>query len=146
MSWDEFTGNVSSVAGKQDELSELRSGYSGVGAWIKSAPNNQIAGHPGFQYSPATGTILVLNFAECIQLTEEYYAPGSLGSFNLQLSVRVQNNHYEMWHSNAYDLAIMPMNSGVFVNERGRHQLYLLKPLDQAGCIGLASTTTLLQL
>ncbi|MFM7984851.1 MAG: major capsid protein V20 domain-containing protein, partial [Candidatus Fonsibacter sp.] len=41
--------------------------------------------------SPTTGTILVLNFAEVIQLTEEFYAPGSLGSFNLQLQVTIQN-------------------------------------------------------
>ena len=48
--------------------------------------------NPGIQYIPTTGTILVLNFAEVIQLTEELYAPGSLGSFNLQLQVTVQNN------------------------------------------------------
>jgi hypothetical protein len=40
----------------------------------------------GIKLVPTTGSILVLNFAEVIQLTEEYYAPGSLGSFNLQLS------------------------------------------------------------
>ncbi len=34
-------------------------------------------GTPGFQLSPTTGTILVLNFADFIQLAEEYYAPDS---------------------------------------------------------------------
>ena len=43
----------------------------------------------------------MLNFAEVIQLTEEYYAPGSLGSFNLQLSVVAQNNTYTNWAENS---------------------------------------------
>ncbi|MFM7984115.1 MAG: hypothetical protein ACKPKO_32800, partial [Candidatus Fonsibacter sp.] len=34
------------------------------------------------QYVPTTGTILVLNSADVIQLTEEYYALSSLGTFN----------------------------------------------------------------
>ena len=72
---------------------------------------------------PTTGSILVLNFAEVIQLTEEYYAPGSLGSFNLQ--VTVQNNQNVDWHGNEYELVIMVMNSGVFVNERGTSSTFL---------------------
>ncbi|MFM7990528.1 MAG: hypothetical protein ACKPKO_65535, partial [Candidatus Fonsibacter sp.] len=39
----------------------------------------------------------MLNFAEVIQLTEEYYAPGSLGTFNLQFSVQGQNNQNGEW-------------------------------------------------
>ncbi len=65
------------------------------------------------------GTILVLNFAECIQLTEEYYAPGSLGTFELQFTLQAQNNQYTDWAAGAYELAVVPMNSGAFVNERG---------------------------
>ena len=72
----------------------------------------------GIQYVPTTGSILVLNFAEVIQLTEEYYAPGSLGSFNLQLQVTVENNQNVTWRGSEYVLIIMVMNSGVFVNER----------------------------
>ncbi|MFM7986504.1 MAG: major capsid protein V20 domain-containing protein, partial [Candidatus Fonsibacter sp.] len=68
--------------------------------------------NPGVQYVPTTGTILVLNFAEVIQLTEEFYAPGSLGSFNLQLQVTVQNNQNYTWAGNEYELVIMVMNSG----------------------------------
>jgi hypothetical protein len=54
----------------------------------------------------------VLNFAEVIQLTEEYYAPGSLGTFNLQLSLDVTNNQDTQWNAGDYELVIMPMNSG----------------------------------
>ena len=67
----------------------------------------------------------MLNFAEVIQLTEEYYAPGSLGSFNLQLSVEAQNNTQADWAAGSYELVIMPMNCGVFVNEKGTSSTFL---------------------
>jgi hypothetical protein len=117
MSWDEFCGStVSSCGVNAAGNAQLRDAFSGVGARI---------GSPGFQLSPTTGTILVLNFAEVIQLTEEYYAPGSLGTFNLQLAVQVQNNQYTAWPENSYELVIIPMNSGVFVNERGTSSTFL---------------------
>ena len=116
MSWDEFCGSTISATGVGAANSQTRSAYSGVGARI---------GTPGFQLSPTTGTILVLSFAEVIQLTEEYYAPGSLGSFNLQMAVTLQNNQYTDWAENSYELIIMPMNTGVFVNERGTSSTFL---------------------
>ncbi|MFM7990144.1 MAG: major capsid protein V20 domain-containing protein, partial [Candidatus Fonsibacter sp.] len=95
--------------------------YKGLGS------NNQgyADGNPRVQYVPTTGTILVLNFAEVIQLTEELYAPGSLGSLNLQLQVKVQNNQNEDWNGNDLELVIMVMNSGVFVNERGTSSTFI---------------------
>ena len=126
MSWDEFNGSVVSVGGDSGATAgvALRTPYSGVGAFLES--NAAQTPRTGFQVSPTTGTILVLNFAECIQLTEEYYAPGSLGSFNLQVTVRVANNHYDEWNANTqHELVIMPMSSGVFVNERGTSSTFL---------------------
>ncbi|MFM7983270.1 MAG: major capsid protein V20 domain-containing protein [Candidatus Fonsibacter sp.] len=60
-----------------------RSVYSGVGPKLSLGRTN-----PSVQYVPTTGTTLVLNVAEVIQLTEEYYAPSSLGTFNLQIKCR----------------------------------------------------------
>ena len=68
---------------------------------------------------------MVLNFAEVIQLTEEYYAPGSLGNFNLQLSVQAVNNQGTEWPANSYELVVIPMMAGVFVNERGTSSTFL---------------------
>ncbi|MFM7984936.1 MAG: major capsid protein V20 domain-containing protein, partial [Candidatus Fonsibacter sp.] len=86
MSWDEFSGSMTSCCGKYDGIAAAvqRSGFNRVGPNLAKTrgPN------PGVQYVPTTGTILVLNFGEVIQLTEEYYAPGSLGTFNLQLTVQ----------------------------------------------------------
>ena len=60
-----------------------------------------------------------------IQLTEEYYAPGSLGTFNLQLQLDVVNNHPYTWKAGTYEMVIMPMLSGVFVNERGTSSTFI---------------------
>ncbi|MFM7990589.1 MAG: major capsid protein V20 domain-containing protein [Candidatus Fonsibacter sp.] len=60
-----------------------------------------------------------------IKLTEEYCAPSSLGTFNLQINLQVQNNQNEDWPSDSYKMVIMTLNSGVFVNERGTSSTFL---------------------
>ena len=126
MSWDEFCGSTMSCCGSRDGTSQsgLRGPYTGVGSnmlsWGDANRNN-----PGIQYVPTTGTLLVLNFGEIIQLTEEYYAPGSLGTFNLQVTLQVQNNQNVPWPKESYELVIIPLNSGVFVNERGTSSTFL---------------------
>ena len=74
---------------------------------------------------PSAGTSLVLNLREAIQLAEEYYAPGSLGTSNLQVTVQVQNNRNETLTKDSYELLIMTMHAGVFVNERGTSSTFL---------------------
>ena len=58
-----------------------------------------------------------IKFAEAIQLTEDYFAPGSLGSFNLQVAIKVVNHQIEDWPVGQYEMVIIPMNSCIFVNE-----------------------------
>ena len=43
----------------------------------------------------------------------------------MQFSLQVQNNHYENWAQNNYELIVMPMLSGVFVNERGTSSTFI---------------------
>ena len=71
----------------------------------------------GFKFVSTVGSVLVLNFAEVIQLTDEYYAPGSLNTFNSQLELQVRNNHADDWAAGTTELIIIPINSGVFVME-----------------------------
>ena len=87
LTWDEFSGQTISVAGSDlDMRSEARHWHTGVGARSIVNGTGVVTGaNPGFKVIPTTGSILVLDFASVIQLTEEYYAPGSLGTFNLQL-------------------------------------------------------------
>jgi hypothetical protein len=130
MSWEQFSGGTIGTSGKNTGSTEPNAPYKYCGATFTSqygvnAPVANPTFDPGFKLMPTTGTILVLNFAEVIQLTDEYYAPASLGTFNLQVSLDVSNNHYEDWPSNTYEMIIIPMNSGVFVNERGTSSTFL---------------------
>ena len=125
LTWDEFCGNTISVSDQaSDGFSSMRNPYSGLGpksilAGVTAGNQNITGSDPGFKYIPTTGTILVLDFATVIQLTEEYFAPGSLGQFNLQISVDVVNNQTVQRTKDQYELLVMVMNTGVFVNEKG---------------------------
>ena len=72
MCWDELCGSMISCCGRRPAAAAdagtatTRSAYNGVGSNLSGGRAN-----PGVQYAPTTGTILVLNFAEVIQLTEE---------------------------------------------------------------------------
>lgn len=118
---------TTSVAGTGTAgLSEPRHWYNGVGARsVVDTSGNVTDGNPGFKLVPTTGSVLVLNFADVLQLTEEYYAPGSLGSFNLQMKLTVQNNNKKDLEGSAYELVIIPMNTGVFVNEKGTSSTFI---------------------
>ena len=122
MSWTEFSGLTISVGDNLllTEDSEGAQGFSGVGAYASAI---DAGGSPivtaGIQYAPTVGSVLVLNFAEVIKITEDYYAPGSLCSSNLQITVTVENNEFEDYFANKYELNIAVMNSGVLALERG---------------------------
>jgi hypothetical protein len=84
----------------------------------------------GGNYSPSvpngyrlwtSGSFLMLDFAQAIQLTEDFYAPGSLGNFNLQLNLNVTNNSDE---AIAPEICLITMNSGLFVCERGQSSVF----------------------
>ena len=126
MSWAEFSGLTvgASNVGTEQLTAEPASGFSGVGSYAPVVINANNPVTPGFQMVPTVGSIVVLNFAEVIQLTEDYYAPGSLGSFNLQVAVTVINNQNEDFLANQWELILIPMNSGIFVNERGTSSVY----------------------
>ena len=94
MSWHELSGLTVSTSNisYNDSITESRSGFSGVGAYgpIGAGETNALKRTPGFQLTPTVGTMLVLNFDETTQLAEDYYAPGSLGSFSLQVARNIR--------------------------------------------------------
>jgi hypothetical protein len=121
LTYDEFTGFTVSVAGDSEldyANSEPRDPLPlvGVGAY----PNQ-----PGFKYIPTTGSILVLDFATQIPLQEQYFAPGSIGQFNLQITLDVVNNHSVQWNSANIELCIIPVLSGSWINERGTSSSFI---------------------
>lgn len=103
--WLEWNGVVSSNT--RDPAQKLQPG------------TGPLSGFAGF---PAVGSYLVLEFGKDIQLVEDYYAPGSLGNFNLQVNLVIQN--YNTHAMTNVELVIVTMNSGVFVNERGTSSTY----------------------
>ena len=72
-----------------------------------------------------TGSILALDFATVIALSEQYYAPGSIGQFNLQVTLDVVNNHGSDWVGSNIELCIMPIMSGSWINERGTSSSFI---------------------
>ena len=70
---------------------------------------------------PMSGSLLILEFGKDIQLTEDYYAPGSLGNFNLQVNLTVAN---QFPYAITPEIVLITMNSGLFVNERGTSSTY----------------------
>ena len=125
MRWDEFCGSMVSCCGTRPATN---AGTAAIRAAFQRRMLQLGRGgrtNPSVQYVPTTGTILVLKFAEVINLTEEYYAPRSLGTISLQINVQAQNNQNEDWAAKSYELVIMTLNSGVFVNDRGTSSTFL---------------------
>lgn len=77
------------------------------------------AGGSGSQVR-TSGSMLMLNMAEDLQLTEDWYAPGSIGNFNLQIELQVDNNV----GAADYELVLITVNSGVMVLERGSTSIF----------------------
>lgn len=73
---------------------------------------------------PLSGSYLVLEFGKDIQLTEDFYASGSLGNFNLQMNITCRNNSVDPALAGDVELVVITMNSGVFVCERGTSATY----------------------
>jgi hypothetical protein len=69
------------------------------------------------------GPILCLEYGKDIELRDDYYAPGSLGNFNLQFTMEVTNN--TAVELSNYQLMVIVQNSGVFSLERGVSSSYL---------------------
>jgi hypothetical protein len=70
---------------------------------------------------PTIGSYLMLDMAKHLELQEPYYAPGSLGAFQLQFNVTVQN--YNDVGINP-EIVVIPVNSGIMVTEKGQTSCY----------------------
>jgi hypothetical protein len=65
-----------------------------------------------------SGSMLILEFGKDIQITEDFYASGSLANINLQVRLSVRNNTGALLNENV-EIVLITMNSGVFICERG---------------------------
>jgi len=70
------------------------------------------------------GSYLMLDFADVIQLTEDFYAPGSLGNFQLQFQLTVANQTGDAIPANTLEIVLVVCNSGIMVTDRGQTSTY----------------------
>lgn len=78
------------------------------------------AGGNGNQVN-TSGSILMLNMGEAVQITEDWYAPSSIGNFNLQFELSVDQN---TGAAADFELVLITINSGVMVTERGSTSIF----------------------
>lgn len=71
---------------------------------------------------PTCGSVLALSMGKHIEL-DDVFAPGSIGQFQLQFSVEIENLSGTAYADNT-ELVLITMNTGVFVLERGTSQTY----------------------
>ena len=126
LTWEEFTGVTLSVSGSANALvphggsynAVPFSQYSGVGAG--SLPGQAPT---GLRLVPTTGTILAFRFGTDIQIPEEFYAPSSIGQFNLQVTVDCVNLTKDTWSN--YELVVLVENPGVLITDRGSSSTFV---------------------
>lgn len=74
-----------------------------------------------------SGSYLFLDMGRHLQITEDYYAPGSLGNFNLQFTLNVENYIPAPLASAVampIEMVLITLNSGLFVCEKGQSATY----------------------
>lgn len=69
------------------------------------------------------GSVLVLDFGRHIQLQEDWYSAGSIGSFNFQVQVNYTNNTGVAFTSPQLNVAFL--SSGVFATTNGQSAAYI---------------------
>ena len=120
INWNNQSGILSSAT--QQDLFRM-SVENGVNQnWLEFSGR---AGAVGGYTTYTCGSVLCLEFGKDIELQQDYYAPGSLGNFNLQLTLNATNNSSDYLPGRNLQLMVITQNSGVFSLERGVASSYL---------------------
>lgn len=126
--WLEFTGfanvvadrSVAMVSAAVNPIAVLASGSLFVPPYGAYCSASQVS---------TIGSYLMLDMAKHLEIQEPYYAPGSLGSFQLQFNVTVVNQNWATPYNIALngitpEIVVIPVNSGIMVTERGQTSCY----------------------
>jgi hypothetical protein len=129
--WLQFTGVANAIELRQAGLlSGVFTTYPyDANTPSEDSPGRQLNGVVPISYQVSTiGSYLMLDMARHLELTEPYYAPGSLGSFQIQFNVTVNNQCQIGTDSNPNgvtpEIVMIPVNSGLLVTERGQSSCY----------------------
>jgi uncharacterized membrane protein YgcG len=99
----------------------VESGSNQTWAEFSGSAVRRVANQP-LNEIPTCGSILALSMGKHIEL-DDVFAPGSIGQFQLQFSVEIENFSSTAYADNC-ELVLITMNTGVFVLERGTSQTY----------------------
>ena len=123
LTWEEFSG--STIAAACDKAKNSRAAYNG---WQRNAYSG-VGSTAGYAYPfkqvPTTGSILVLDMARVIQLSQEFDSVGSIGQFSLSVIANCGNQHKDTWNANDYELVILVVNPGVLITQQGSSSSYI---------------------
>lgn len=124
-SWTEFSGLVNTSIAKSYALTQDGFKYDDLPT-LNLANGLEVGSGSGSILAPTTGSLLILQFGKDIELPD-YYAPGSLGSFNIQITLgcsSYNNKDIDEGQSTSYQAVMITMNSGVFITEKGQSAVY----------------------
>ena len=71
------------------------------------------------------GAPVVLELGTDVNLTDDFYAPSSLGSFNCNFEATVENRSGADLTNVTYELVLITLNAGLLVNELGSSSTYV---------------------
>lgn len=99
----------------------VESGSNQTWAEFSGCATRRVANQPLNEIA-TSGSVLALSMGKHIEL-DDVFAPGSIGQFQLQFSVEIENFSPTAYADNT-ELVLITMNTGVFVLERGTSQTY----------------------
>jgi hypothetical protein len=84
-----------------------------------------VAASNGYTKINTCGSLLKLDFGRHINIAQDWYAPGSLGSFQFQVTVQAWNNTGADIAANTYELVCLFLYSGMIVSSLGSTSSYV---------------------
>ena len=122
LNWNNSSGILASAT--QQDLYRMSCEAGSNQSWLEfqGFANSYSSVLNSVSATPLVGSILVLDFAKAIQLSESYYSCGSLGSFVLNVVLSVANQSSQDLVNP--EIVLITMNSGVFVCEKGTSSCY----------------------
>ena len=129
INWNNSSGLLSSATQQDLWRMSVENGinqnwleWSGV---AQSRPLVSATAQQSLTQTLTCGSVLCLEFGKDIELKDDYYAPGSLGNFQLQFNVNVTNQTSTDIPAGSVQILTIIQNSGVFSLERGVASSYL---------------------
>lgn len=118
--WNNSSGILSSA--NQYDLWKMSAEAGSQQSWLEFSGNAVLSATNSGTAVNTTGSVLCLDYAKHIAINESYFAPSSLGNFNLQITVNYTNTTGK---SITPQVCVVAMTSGVFTTQNGQSASYI---------------------